>query len=72
MAAVPVLAIIAALLLPSLGVFLQQGISRDFWISVVLTLLGWVPGVLFALFTILRPKFRTAGARAICRRVGTG
>ena len=49
-------AIIAAILLPPLGVFLDKGITPAFWITVLLTCLGFVPGVLFALFTILRPK----------------
>jgi uncharacterized membrane protein YqaE (UPF0057 family) len=50
------LAIIAAILLPPLGVFLDRGITPAFWLTVVLTCLGFVPGVLFALFTIIRPR----------------
>jgi len=40
--------IIAALLLPPLSVFLQEGLSRNFWIDVGLTCLGFVPGIIFA------------------------
>lgn len=43
-------AVIAAILLPPLGVFLTRGMGRDFWIAIVLTLLFFLPGVLFALF----------------------
>jgi uncharacterized membrane protein YqaE (UPF0057 family) len=55
-------AIIAAVLLPPLGVFLARGLGRDFWIAAVLTLVGWLPGVLFALVAILRPDL--IGSRA--------
>jgi uncharacterized membrane protein YqaE (UPF0057 family) len=49
-------AAIAALLLPPLGVFLARGLRPVFWVDVVLTLLGWVPGVLFALVAVLAPR----------------
>lgn len=48
-------AIIAAVLLPPLGVFILRGLGTEFWISVVLTLIGWLPGVIYALIVILRP-----------------
>lgn len=47
------LAIVAAVLLPPLGIFLDRGIGPTFWIGVVLTLIGFLPGLLFALYTIL-------------------
>jgi uncharacterized membrane protein YqaE (UPF0057 family) len=49
-------AIIAAILLPPLGIFLARGISPAFWIGTVLTVLFWVPGILFALAIVLQPK----------------
>jgi uncharacterized membrane protein YqaE (UPF0057 family) len=49
-------AIVAALFLPPLGVFLDSGITRAFWICTILTLLFFVPGVIFAFVTILRPR----------------
>jgi len=49
-------AVIAAILLPPLGVFLARGITPAFWLTVVLTLIGWVPGVIFALALLLVPK----------------
>ena len=48
-------AIVAAILLPPLGIFIARGLGPEFWIGALLTLLGWVPGVLFALFVLLRP-----------------
>jgi uncharacterized membrane protein YqaE (UPF0057 family) len=53
-------AIIAAILLPPLGVYLGDGVvGRDFWIAVALTCLGWLPGVVWALFTVFRPRVRS-------------
>ena len=52
--------IIAAILLPPLGSFLARGLGPAFWITLVLTLIGWVPGVLFALVVILRPNILPA------------
>ena len=54
-------AMVAAILLPPLGVFLGRGLGRDFWITVVLTLVGWVPGVVFALVALLRPDLLPRG-----------
>ncbi|WP_442679152.1 YqaE/Pmp3 family membrane protein [Sphingomonas sp. ASY06-1R] len=48
-------ALIAAILLPPLGIYLARGIGPAFWIGTVLTVLFWVPGILFALAVILRP-----------------
>ncbi|MBA2920707.1 YqaE/Pmp3 family membrane protein [Sphingomonas sp. MAH-20] len=44
---------VAAVLLPPLGVFLDRGLGRDFWIAAGLTCLAWAPGVAFALWTVL-------------------
>jgi uncharacterized membrane protein YqaE (UPF0057 family) len=41
--------ILLSLFLPPLAVFLKKGLGRQFWITVVLTLLGHVPGVVYAL-----------------------
>jgi uncharacterized membrane protein YqaE (UPF0057 family) len=49
-----IIRILIAILLPPLGVFLQVGLGRDFWINVLLTLLGYVPGMVHALYIILR------------------
>lgn len=46
--------IVAAVLLPPLGVYLRRGIGRDFWIDVALTCLAFVPGTVFALLSVLR------------------
>jgi uncharacterized membrane protein YqaE (UPF0057 family) len=48
-----VLVVIAAVLLPPLGVFLVAGMGRDFWIAMGLTFLFYLPGMAFALFIVL-------------------
>jgi uncharacterized membrane protein YqaE (UPF0057 family) len=49
-----VLLVILAILLPPLAVYLKEGeINSRFWISVILTLLFWIPGVVFALLVVL-------------------
>lgn len=49
-------AIVAAVLLPPLGIFIARGLTPEFWIGALLTLLGWLPGVAFALFVLLRQR----------------
>lgn len=44
--------VIAAYLLPPLGVFLQVGLGTHFWINLILTFLGGLPGVLHAVWVI--------------------
>ena len=46
------LLVILAILLPPLAVFLVDGIGTTFWISLLLTLLFWLPGVIYALYII--------------------
>lgn len=45
--------VVAAALLPPLGVYLHRGGGREFGIGTVLTLLAFVPGMIFALWTVL-------------------
>jgi uncharacterized membrane protein YqaE (UPF0057 family) len=46
--------ILFAILLPPLGVFFEVGLKGHFWLSIILTLLGYVPGIIHALYVILR------------------
>ena len=46
--------IICAIFLPPLGVFLQVGIGIDFWINIVLTLFGYIPGLVHAIWVIAK------------------
>lgn len=48
-----VVLIILAILLPPLAVYLHQGeINSKFWISLLLTLLFFIPGVIYALLVV--------------------
>jgi uncharacterized membrane protein YqaE (UPF0057 family) len=49
-----VVAIILAILLPPLAVFLKQGAGRDLLINIVLCLLMWFPGIVHALWVVTR------------------
>jgi len=46
--------IILSILLPPLGVFLQVGITLHFWLNILLTLLGYIPGIVHAIWIIAR------------------
>lgn len=46
--------ILIAILLPPLGVFMQEGLGKQFWINVLLTLLGYIPGIVHAVWIIAR------------------
>ena len=46
--------IVVAILLPPLGVFLQVGLTKHFWINIVLTLLGYIPGIVHAVWVIAK------------------
>lgn len=49
-----IIRIILSILLPPLGVFLQVGIGLHFWINIVLTLLGYIPGIIHAIYIIVK------------------
>lgn len=46
--------ILVAVLVPPLGVFMQERLGKRFWINVVLTLFGYIPGILHAVYVILK------------------
>ena len=59
---VTISSLILAILLPPLAVFLRFGLGQWFWITVALTILGWIPGVIFAFVMILRLPVQPAPA----------
>lgn len=44
----------AAILLPPLAVFMSEGAARNFWICFGLTCLGFLPGLVFAFYILLK------------------
>lgn len=51
-----VLKIILALFLPPVAAYLQVGLTTHFWINIILTILGVIPGVIHALWLVLTNK----------------
>ncbi|HBE21844.1 MAG TPA: YqaE/Pmp3 family membrane protein [Cyanobacteria bacterium UBA11149] len=49
-----IIRIIIAIFLPPLGVFLQVGLGGAFWLNILLTLLGYVPGLVHAIWIIAK------------------
>ncbi|AFY69562.1 protein of unknown function UPF0057 [Thalassoporum mexicanum PCC 7367] len=50
---VDIVRLLVAIFIPPLGVFLQVGIGTQFWINLLLTFLGYVPGIIHAVWIIL-------------------
>jgi len=48
--------ILLAIFLPPVAAFLQVGLSLHFWINILLTLLGGLPGMVHALWLVLKRK----------------
>ncbi|NUQ02180.1 MAG: YqaE/Pmp3 family membrane protein [Armatimonadetes bacterium] len=55
-----ILRLVAAIVLPPLGVFLQVGLGSAFWLNVLLTLLGYIPGIIHAVYIIMTVGDRPA------------
>jgi len=50
------LKIIIAIFIPPLGVFLQVGIGKHFWLNLLLTFLGYIPGIVHAVWVVAKNK----------------
>ncbi|CAL5097063.1 unnamed protein product [Urochloa decumbens] len=46
--------ILIAIILPPLGVFLKHGCGHEFWICLLLTFLGYIPGIIYAVYAITK------------------
>ncbi|GJL48814.1 YqaE/Pmp3 family membrane protein [Candidatus Nitrospira salsa] len=49
-----VLRVLLSILLPPVGVFLQVGFGAQFWLNILLTLLGYIPGIVHAVWIIAK------------------
>lgn len=49
----PIIKIILAILLPPLAAYMQVGLTKYFWVSLLLSFFFFVPGVLFTLWLVL-------------------
>jgi uncharacterized membrane protein YqaE (UPF0057 family) len=51
-----IIRILFSVIIPPIGVFLQVGIGLHFWLNLVLTFLGYVPGLIHAIWVIVKKK----------------
>ena len=49
-----IIRIILAIILPPVGVFMQVGFSKHFFINIILTLFGYIPGIIHAVWVIAK------------------
>jgi uncharacterized membrane protein YqaE (UPF0057 family) len=49
-----IIRVLIGLFIPPLGVFLTEGIGTTLVINILLTLLGWLPGSIHAVWVILK------------------
>ena len=49
-----ILRIIISILLPPLGAFFKVGLGLQFWINLLLTLLGYFPGLVHVIWLLSR------------------
>lgn len=54
------LRIVLAILLPPLGIFMTVGVGPTLLINIFLTLLGWLPGSIHALWVIVKHEEKVA------------
>lgn len=52
------LRILTGIILPPLGVFMTVGVGPTLLINILLTVLGWLPGSIHALWVILKHEER--------------
>ena len=49
-----ILRLILAIILPPVGVFMTVGIGGAFWLNILLTILGYIPGIIHAVWVIAK------------------
>ncbi len=52
--------VVLSVLLPPVGVFLRVGFGLHFWLNILLTLLGYVPGLVHAIWIIATKSKKTS------------
>ena len=48
------LRILLAILLPPVGVFFTVGLGGQFWLNILLTILGYIPGIVHSVYIIAK------------------
>jgi uncharacterized membrane protein YqaE (UPF0057 family) len=49
-----IIKIILSIFLPPVGVFLEVGLGVHFWLNILLTIMGYIPGIIHAVWIIAR------------------
>ncbi|KAK9124351.1 hypothetical protein Scep_004780 [Stephania cephalantha] len=53
MASATFLEVLLAILIPPVGVFLRYDCGIEFWIDLLLTILGYIPGIIYAIYVLV-------------------
>lgn len=48
------LLILVAILLPPLAVLIEVGLTKHFWLNLLFTILGYLPGIIHAVYIIAK------------------
>jgi uncharacterized membrane protein YqaE (UPF0057 family) len=48
-----IIRVIFSVIIPPVGVFLKRGLGLSFLLSILLTILGYFPGLIYALYVVL-------------------
>lgn len=51
--------------------FLERGCNADFFINILLTILGYIPGIIHALYVVTATLFQPLAQTANSDRLGT-
>ncbi len=49
-----VIRVILSVIIPPVGVFFQVGLGLHFWLNILLTILGYIPGLIHAIWIIAK------------------
>lgn len=49
-----IIRIILSIIIPPVGVFMQEGVGKHFWLNILLTILGYIPGLIHAVWIITK------------------
>ncbi len=50
--------VVLSVILPPVGVFLKVGFGGQFWLNILLTVLGYIPGLVHAIWIVSRDDRR--------------
>ncbi|KAI3849958.1 hypothetical protein MKW98_026872 [Papaver atlanticum] len=49
-----VVEVIMAIFIPPVGVLIRYGCAAEFWICLLLTILGYIPGIIYAIYVLVK------------------